>query len=566
MLFEYGISLADKISGPAKQAQTSALALKNTLTSLAHAQSQLALAKGLGDVEGYKKYSAFVEAGKRQVYELGKASEKTGGGLASMGGGASAAAGGMGALVSACAAVQAAEIAVVVGVASVIASAARLGLQMSELRARTVTMFEALGEVPGAGEKTIGMLDELSGKLGQTRGPFVEWTKNLQAMGITDLGELREQLKATAASSALMGDTGVAKYEAITRKVKEAVDAHHGLKLAGKALEGLGLSGANAADVARQMGISLKTLEARAKAGTLDAAKFGDAWHVALIKKGTGPLGQMANSFENISKVGHEAFDHLFEGVDASPFTGQLRGLVGLLDQNSGSGRTFKTTLTGALNEVFKGLGVVTLEFKHFVQRVTIAGLQGKIALNPLISFFTHVKEAAGFATGAISGLGWALASIVPGVSQLQLLLRGVDAAKGLAAGMSEGAPAVDKAAGDLAGTADKAVAKRLEIGSPSRVMAQKGQNTATGFAGGMDRGQSAVTAASARMASAPIVAMGGGGGGGGPASTSSRSLVVHVGGIHIHAAPGGQQGTRELTESGVSLLFERLALQQGAA
>ena len=70
------------MSRPARAASASVTGLQKSLTTakkeLAGFQAQLALAKNIGDIEGYRRYSAAVDGARRNVFELGKQVEGLG--------------------------------------------------------------------------------------------------------------------------------------------------------------------------------------------------------------------------------------------------------------------------------------------------------------------------------------------------------------------------------------------------------------------------------------------------------------------------------------------------------
>ena len=169
---------------------------------------------------------------------------------------------------------------------SAIESLVEQAMEATEVNKRLSATFEALGaQGPGSGGKTLAFLNDLSSKLPQSRAQLAEWAKAYEAMGVTDLGELRGQIKATASAQAIMGDEGASAYQHIAERIRVAVEEHKGLKLADKQLKTLYQSGLNVTEVAAAMGLSTaQALAAQLKAGTVDAAKFG-----AVLQKRLSP-------------------------------------------------------------------------------------------------------------------------------------------------------------------------------------------------------------------------------------------------------------------------------------
>jgi hypothetical protein len=447
-----------------------------------------------------------------------------------------------------------------------------LGLEMSELRERTEVTFDALGGGSEAGHRTIAMLDELSGHIPQTRTQLGEWTKSLMAMGMTDQGEIREQLKATAAAQTLMGDKGAASYEKLIRKVKTAVETHTALKIATTKQGGIGETGANVGDVAKEMGISTAKLSAQLKAGTVNAAAFGDALHRALVTKGKGPMESLGLSMSTQLEKAKENFGRLFDGVNAGPFLAEMRGLLGIIDLSTPSGKTMKATLTGGLNAVFKAAGQVTREIKHFIQDLIILGLKGYIAVKPVVKIFRESEVAVNALVGALGSVANVMLSLAGPAGQAFQLLGGAaegaghgeggSIAKGLIGGMLGSIPGIKEGAKLIGLAATGGIADAAQIHSPSRVTQEQGMQMGAGMAGGIDASAGLVGAAATRLASSGVRGLSQGGQG--PAANNTSNRTIHVGGVHLHVN-GPVKDAESLTETAVSLIFERFQLQQGA-
>src|SRR5580698_1427806 len=150
-------------------------------------------------------------------------------------------------------------------------------LEVTAVNDKLEQTFQALARGPEAGKKTLDFLNRLSHDLPQSRDELAKWTKQFQALGVTDLGELEKHIRAAASAQAIMGDEGAAAYTKITERVHVAIEEHKGLKLAEKSLKSLYDAGVNVTDIADRMGLTTKQLAANLKAGTIDAEKFGDA-------------------------------------------------------------------------------------------------------------------------------------------------------------------------------------------------------------------------------------------------------------------------------------------------
>lgn len=619
-VLEYGIKLVDQFSpaatGASKATQQLTTALDKSRAMLAEQEKglgkaktqlaaygvQLRLANQLGDVEGYKKYAALLGDQQRKVFDLGNfmqahrpiaqgyidGLEKQAGAAAK----ADVANAAFGEALEGLAGPAGIAIGVITTVAATFAGltieGAKLAIEAVELRQELETTFDALGDGPGAGKATLDMLGELEGPLAQTRGQLAEWTKTYEALGITDLSGIRYQLQATASAQAIMGASGAAAYENITKKVQEAIETHHGLKIADKGLAALGATGANVADVAAKLGITSAELRNQLKKGTVDAQTFGDALSAAIIEKGQGPLDNLRGDVGTISAHAHESFMKLFEGVDPKPFTDSLQSIVSILDSSQPSAQAASWGIKSFLDEVFKIGGEALPIVKHFFLDMEIAALRTYIVLKPLIrdwqaiggtdvglkivaqdfSLLAKFIEIAAVNTAYFVRL---LGSVVKlGAQASSFGLLGQSAGAGFAGGV-KASKAGHGAGEDMAEGTIKGLTKKLEIQSPSRVMFRAGVNTGMGFAGGMRSEQPRVASDAASLgvvavratayAAAPSSGNAGGRSSGqGPTST----VTVMPGAIQING--GSAQSMLDLTETAVAALFERYALQRGVA
>jgi hypothetical protein len=591
-VLEYGVKLTDQMSSPAKAAATSAdqlaSSLKKAKTDLGAFQSQLSKAKQLGDVDGYKKYSQLVDGARTSVFVLTQETEKLGDASAHAKGGISGIVGELGELAGPIGAVLAGATAVVGSFAALTIAGASLALEQGELREELESTFEALSGGPEAGKATIDLLNDLSKELPQSRKQLAEWTKQYEALGITDLGQLRGQIEATANAQAIMGETGAAAYENISKKVQEAIDTHHGLKIADKALASLAQTGANVSDVANELGESATQLRDELTKGTVDAGAFGDALERAIVKKGVGPLKNLAGDMATISTKAHENFGRLFDDVDASPFTSQLSSITHLLDDGTPSAMALKAGIKVFLDEVFEVSGKALPVLKHFFLDLEIAGLRTYIVAKPLIKEF----ESLGLTSGGIGALatsfkaltGWIELSLggtikivtaMVKLTELAIQLTGItggkevgaQSAEGFIGGVKDGKGRAQNAGADLAEGAKAGVVKTLDIHSPSRVGFKLGRYFDQGIAGGMTNGGASPAAASSlaqrtvsatayggaeSIADASPYASGGG----------SKSVSVHIDKIEIN---GAGKDAQQITELMVATTFERLANQEGA-
>ncbi len=583
----FAIVLEDMLSPGAAKAKASVAALSGTLekakTDLAGYQAQLSLAKDLGDVSGYRKYSALVGQSKQSVFGLVQQLEGAKTGL----GGAAVSAETLSAALGPIAMVTAAAASGLAALTAVTAGFVVKALEVVNAKQKMVATFEALGDGAGEGKKVAGMLGELSSKLPQTTGELATWTKHLQAMGITDLSKIRSELIATASAQAIMGDEGAAAYQKIQERVRMAVEAHHGLKLAEKSLKSLYAAGVNQTEVAKRMGMTTQELGAKLKVGTIDAQKFGDAISEAVTAKGKGPLDVMMNSLEVMGKKANAAFSRLFADVDTKPLTDALRNVIALGDAGAPSGEALKAGITGGLNAVIRMLGRGITEAEIFFLTIEVQALQAYIALKPIINAVGKIADGMSAVGGVLGGAKKTAVDSVagglgidPGIVEKQ----GTNAGTMLAAGL--GGPLLtsvemfrqilttmgDAEAQGIAHAAGVASGKAMIDGikegtqthSPSLAAIKIGMGIGEGLGMGIEASPAPERAART-ISSNALGGLAGGknpfGGGGANDNAGGAS----IGAIHIAiTAPEGVTDAQQLSVIGLSTALERYQIGSG--
>lgn len=459
---KYGVVLEDKVSQAAGKASTSIHKLSTELgeskNKLKAYQAQLNLANKLGDISGHQKYGELVSKTQRKVFDLTHEILHSGGAIGEQGKGflkvvepievarhaveafgegfntaidgiksgdakgvieglTTSLAGlastldlvypGLGQVASAAIKAGGAFAAMTVGV---IQAGVEMALEVGAVNERLEATFEALGRTgPESGKKTLEFLNKLSSQLPQSRDQLAKWTQEFQAFGVTDLGELRQQIKATASAQAILGDAGADAYAKVAEKIKDAAEGGHQLKLGKDPLRVLAESGASAAAVADKLGIDVKTLDAQLKAGTIDATKLGNALSNTLIERGKKPLEAMGSELSTLKTKGMETLGHLFDGIDTKPLTDAIQSVISLGDLGRPSGQALHTGIKEGINGVIKVVGkgitelevlFLTLELYALKSGITMhdVGVAAKVA-------FLGIKVAAGLAVIALAPL-----------------------------------------------------------------------------------------------------------------------------------------------------------------
>jgi hypothetical protein len=617
--FAFTIDLKDLITGPSKKMQQSLIdtrkqllaANDGTLTLVKASQSlEKAMVKSaaVGDVKAYQKQRQQLAMLKTQLDMTDQSELKMADGLAKQIKESEKSIASIERWTSIVSAAAVVGVKFAEGFFDLIKGGALLAIQQSDLKEKLIATLGALGKGPDAGKKTLAMIDQLSEKLPQTRDDLAGWTKQFQAMGMTDLGQLQNQLKATASAQALMGDEGAETFTNLSKKIQESIATSGNLKLASKHLAGLAATGVNVVDVANQMGMSAKDLEAKLKAGTVSASAFGDALNKALVVKGAGPLNQMAGSLDSLGKKFRENIGKMFEDIDPGPFLDAMKEIVGTFSQGTESGKGMKEIITSFFNAFFKDAAVAVrwghilflgiaigalkayLVIKPFKEEIKLLGMVIGVAALAFAASFTPaiiagtvalwgLIAAAAVAAAPFLAIGAAVVAVGEAIYQGYKLWKEVDWAglgksivTGIVGGLTDGAKWLVSSVEGLAAKAEQAFKKKLGIASPSRVFMGLGMHTAGGFAVGMRAGTPAVRSSATRMAATAYV-----GASRGPQTFTPRrgerergesarasggsGITVHVGGIHIQ---GAGKGADELTETAVSLLFEKMALHQG--
>ena len=278
-----------------------------------------------------------------------------------------------------------AALALAAGVAALTFETLKFAGAQTEAKNESIRLFDALGDDSrGAGVRTLAVIDDLSARIPETRKELTGWARSLEAIGITDLGELRGQLQAMASAQALAGESGADAYEKLTRKVRTFAELGQALKLPVRGLGSLAETGVHVDEVAREMGVSAKQLGVELKAGTADAKRFGDALEAAVLKKGAGPLAAMGVQLSTVLVKGEEGFKRLFDSIDFLPLSSALHNFFAAFDEGPEHGNILKKGITGALNDIVTGLADFGEKAEFVFLSVELAALRNKPALDAM--------------------------------------------------------------------------------------------------------------------------------------------------------------------------------------
>ena len=471
----------------------------------------------------------------------------------------------------------------------------------------------------GDGKATVAMISSLTAALPQSASQIKSWATELAKTGMKGK-ELETAIKAVASSDAIMRDGG-AGATALLKRLQQIGDTTGKVKFDKRFLNMLESSGVTMQDLAAQTGKSVEELN---KMG-MKADDVQKAVQNILIKKGKGPLEDMALEWGSISAKLTGGLRSVFAdpaiAAAVKPFMMSVKELFGTFNKGAAGtsllgsvvkgilvpafhGATaaikvlhlvvstlvnwflraaiafnsFKKTAAGAA--IIKGLliaigvaaaviGVVMLVIGGIVVAVVglflVALLAIPVAIGLVVAAFAGIVAAIVYVGGAVLDFainaGAALANWASGAVSAASNFIG-----GLVDGIRSGTGMVIDAITSLAGSAVGALKSALGIHSPSAVMKIQGKFTGAGMAEGLKASAHGVAQAANQMGGAAATGSASGassgqarGGGGG----KSVSVVVQPGAIVISGA-GSSGEALSLTETAVSILFERYALEAG--
>jgi hypothetical protein len=557
---KFRVSLEDEVSNAAKRAADSIRALRIELGEVKAGE-----AKGHGGGQSWLHKLYDSEVIRRSISGITSGIREMGEGFRNMDGqqvlrGATEGAAGLAEGLDAVNPILGESVAGVIKLAGSVAGltveVATFALEVTNTNDRIRATFGALGGA-GAGNEMLGMLNELSTRLPQSREQLADWSKEIEALGITNIDSVRAQVVALASAQAIMGDSGAQAYMKLTEKIRLAEEGTGRLKLSERKLESVFRAGADVSDVARRMNLSVLQLQRRLEAGTINARDFGEALESSLMDRGQAPLEVMMRSLDAMKRKGMETFAHLFDDIDTKPLTDAILSVIDLGDQGEPSGQALKDGITSGVNGIIK-------EFAHLVTQGEILFLKlelGWIKTGMSIQTIeTDVKDLAQAAETAAKPF------IAMFDAAKWVFDKGVNAIGKIAFDEEDqrlNVEAQDRAAvakhpelaGRLPGHATGGIVERID----SRGMAIVRPATGEGLAS-IGPGEQIVprdyrqvrpfnTGAMMQMAA--------------PANDGGSARSLHIGQIVVQA-PGGITHAQDVTVTGLTLALERMQLASG--
>ena len=650
MGIQFSVDMSGNVATNAKMAasalSSNAAAAKILKTEMGSLEDRMVKASAIGDTKALKKLTTDLGLVKKAFGELPPTMQKAAMGesevargatklsgalgeqLQKMGGAGPVISGlifklvGLGGAYGAVAAVAVGAIAtIVLGISALGAWGMRLAIEAVEAKEKLLSLFSAMAGSRSAGAATVAMLGKLSDELGVTRESLGGAAREFAAMGITDLGALRSQVRAVTAITAAMGDAGnegAVAYSKLVAKTQEAIDTGSKFKLTDKQIVPWRQMGLNIGDIAKRMGLTSQALEQGLAKGTVDAKKFQAALgDVAREKFGDALAAQAMQPAKQWDKL-KENFTRLKEDVNVKPLLEAFQRVVQIFSGDKASGKAMKVGLTATFNSVIASSAKMVDWLVGAFLKVEIAALKIAIWARPWLAWFDALDSKYGIIDKLITGVkvfgvvlgviaavffaplaylavvltagavalativGWAVAAgEALGGLAAQALTAAENFVGGLVDGIVGGLGRVVDAAKNLAQGALDAVTGLFDSHSPSLVMKRIGLvGVAGGLALGMTAGIPAATDAAQNVAGAVVqtvgeqVAQPASGGrapstvaasppssSSGSTSSSSASFAFAPGSIVIQGAGKSAEG---ITEELISAIFERIALEQG--
>ena len=585
MSVEFAVKLTDQVTAPTRamagglaQAAKNANLLEKQMAALQNAATKAA---ATGNVAGFQKAATQYSSLHTELtrlrgefpsltaaqHEASGASKMLSAGVESLGTAltemlnpATLAAAALGAIVAVSAAVGAA-----------LYEGAKMALEASEAFEKLSATMNAL--TGGNGKATIATLDELTAKLGMTRAQLAPLAEQLLAMGVP-VAQLKTQLTALATVQAVGINGGTEAYLGLLKKLEGQT------KVSGKSLVNLYKTGVSVAEIAKKLGLSVKELQAKLKAGTLDAEKFKTALAQAIQAKGAEALAAQARSLSAQWAQLQENIRKLFEDVNVKPFLDALKSLLSVFDQNTASGKALHAAVKGLFDGLFAAASKVLPYIKIAFLALVVGALKFYIALKPAIAQWKAFLGTSGngeklkqlIVSMAESFAVWGPIINRAAIALLQLFKIGVALhsafgtggkgvgqalVMGIIDGMTGGLGSVI-AAGLKLGLAAVAGAKEgAGAHSPSVKTAAIGQFMGAGLAGGMRAANDNVSKAGEKMGSVAVGATAKGASGGAPGGGGSNTFNIEV-----HIGGGGKpEETKAAVLDGLADAFEKLGI-----
>lgn len=487
---------------------------------------------------------------------MSKSIDQISGQMESLGVESEAGAEAIGVLGASFAAVAVLAVGAAVAIGAVLYKGAGLSIAASDFKGDALDALEALTGSAEEAKATFDEVSKLSDELAIPREVALQKTNALLIAGVKDLNQVHRSIEAVA-------DLQQAGNDKAAKKLQKAVE------------------------------------EAAAKGDFKQIDKLLDG-----IDKKVGGLArkQTKDLDRQVAKL-HENFFKLFQDVKTDKFLGALDDTLSVFKENSEVAKTLKWVVEAIFNGLFDAAAKALPYIKNFIYDLVIVGLKWYVSMKPVIESFdklfgsvdggavlkfildaivfsvqllgTNIKSMSedflsfwNTATTVFNAVQAGAASVASFmgqiVTEIKNLFSGGDSitaafVDGLIQGITGGVGRAVEAAKGLAKGALDGIKGTLGIASPSKVMAEMGQHTATGFGEGLDKGAGKVETAMTDMVAPP------------QAETTAKAAKgggsIDVGGITVNITGAGDaQSIKTMFAHEMASVFEQLALQMGTA
>lgn len=373
------------------------------------------------------------------------------------------------------------------------------------------------------------------------------WAQSLLGAGIKGK-QLEEDIRAVAAATALMGESGGAAAMTLFKRLGEGGPAADSL------LKEIQNGGRRADKMLKEMGLSMADLGGKAAVSKMNADQLHDALAKAMAKKGAGPLADMANTFPAILQKAQEGLRSLFGnlGGPVKAFMAAVKDLFGQFNKGSPAIKALKPMVTAVFTTLFSWATKAANVVRDVIKALTGTGKPGALTtfVTVLKAIFTNAMVLKGittifkviaavvlFVVGVVGALATVFAvvvgAVIAAVGAISSAVSSIGSAivDGLAGGIDPGA-FIGKMA-NMASAGLAAFKGILGIASPSKVMIEHGKEDIAGAAAtGVDAGGDKMDKAMGDLGAPPPKggkgAKGKGGANGG--TFTIGTLIVQVG------------------------------------
>lgn len=406
----------------------------------------------------------------------------------------------------------------------VIATWMGFAIQAAESATMLRAKMDALAGSAAGGAAAMAMISNLAATLPFAKSQINEWAQSLMAAGVKG-AQLEADIKAVAAATALMGESGGAAAMTLFKRLGEGGPA------ADKLLKTFQEGGPKADKLLKEMGLSLADIGGKAALAKMTSEQLHEVIAKAMQKKGAGPLMEMGNTMSVILMKAQEGFRSMFAGMGdlVKPFMAAVKELFGQFNKGTPIAKDLGGVMRDVLTSAFKYATMLVKGISELVKFIHELGKSGALMIGIKIAFavIAAIVALVTIAVGVLAVVVLALLSpfivlgaIVVGVAAGLLYLASVivgalsdafggagdDASSagssimdGLLSGIDPSAfiaKMVDMAAGGLA-----AFKATLGIASPAKEMIDANEEVGEGAAQGVDKGAPKAIKASAKMA-----------------------------------------------------------------